>query len=106
MKIVYKKLTYMEIEQFNKYSISMKKLHKDLQESLESGNIILEQYTKRKLEIIEYIRIIQKEQEIKILNYYCQANSKYSFIETLDGKKYIYKKYEKELITDCTWVAK
>lgn len=105
MKIIYEKLTYTDMEQFNKYSISMKKLYKDLEESIEIENIFLEQYIKRKLEIIESIRIIQNEQGIKILNYYCQANSKYSFIETLDGKKYIYKKYDRELVIDYSWIV-
>lgn len=103
MKIQYKTTNYMNIEQFNKYSISMKKIYKDLETSRATGNTIAVQYLKRDLRIIESIRKIQEQQKIKILNYYCQSCSKYSFIETLDGKKYVYKNYEKELILDSSW---
>ena len=75
----------------------------ELEQAQRLDNIIWEQNIKKDLEIIHSIRKLQEEHNIKVLNYYYQSCSKISFIETLDGRKYIYKKYEKELILDLSW---
>lgn len=103
MEINYKNTTYVCIERFNKYSISMKKMYADLKMAEETNNYCLEGYIKRALGIIQYIRNIQEEQKIKILNYYCQGSAEYSFIEALDGTKYVYQHRNKKLIKDSSW---
>ena len=103
MAIEYKNMTYMSMEKFNKYEDSVEKIIQKINDSIEKGNSFGEQSYKRDLLIAQGIERFEIKYNLKVLNYYCQGCEENSFVETVDGEKYIYEKYKRILTKNDKW---
>ena len=103
MFIEYKNCTYASIEHFKVKEQTLEKMYSDLKKAEENEAFIWEQYIRRDIGILKGIHQLQIEHDLDILNYYCQSCADYNFIETVDGTKYVYLKYERKIKKDDQW---